>query len=103
MSKNSSSRRQRRYDPLMILSYIVRYQRQYPGASPSQRRIRADLNISVPSVVHSIVHRLEGQGLLTITPHGRGVSADLTVTEEGRAAVQEWRRRQTNNGSQDSS
>jgi Mn-dependent DtxR family transcriptional regulator len=95
MSKTSSRRRsQRRYDPLAVLSYIARYQRQYAEQSPSQRRIRADLRISAPSVVHTIVHRLERQGLLTITTYGHGLPAKLTLTEEGQAAAQEWQRQQ---------
>lgn len=96
MPKAHHPRRQRRYDPLAVLSYIARYQRQHAQRSPSQRRIRADLRISAPSVVHTIVHRLEREGLLTIVIHGHGLRADLTLTEAGQAAAQDWQRQQRN-------
>jgi Mn-dependent DtxR family transcriptional regulator len=82
--------KQRRYEPLDVLVYIVAFQQRHPGRSPSQRRIQRDLNISVPSVVHLILHRLERDGLLTITRYGRGQLSDLTLTEAGRSAAQHW-------------
>lgn len=76
----------RRYDPLTVLRYVAVY-RQQQGRSPSQRRIQIALQISAPSVVQHVLHRLARQGLLTITTYGRGRTADLALTEAGRAAV----------------
>lgn len=83
--------RQRRYEPLAVLAYIARYQQQNIGHSPSQRRIQRDLNISAPSVVHTMLHRLARSNLLTITTHGRGRAADLALTEAGQKAAAMWR------------
>lgn len=95
MSDQQASRpRYRRYHPLLVLSYILRYQQQHNNASPSQRRIQRDLGISAPSVVHNILYRLEVSDLLRITTYGRGYPASLTVTEAGHAAVQQWQRQQ---------
>jgi uncharacterized membrane protein len=82
--------RQRRYDPLLALRYIIRYQREHGGLSPSQRRIQRDLGISAPSIVHRLLHRLAHCELLLIVTHGRGFAAELIVTEAGRAAAQQW-------------
>lgn len=87
--------RQRRYDPLAVLAYIRRYQRENNGLSPSQRRIQRDLGISAPSAVHALVHRLARRELLRVTTHGRGRRADLTITEAGRLAVESWEATQT--------
>lgn len=86
-------RRQRRYQILMVLSYIVDYQREHDGESPTQRQAQRDLEISAPSVVHGIVHRLADRGLLRISTHGRGFAGALTVTAAGHKAVAEWRQR----------
>ena len=83
--------RQRRYDPLLALSYIIRYQREHMGRSPSQRRIQRDLGISAPSIVHRLLHRLARRDLLLIVTHGRGFAAALIVTEAGHAAAQQWK------------
>ena len=80
----------RRYDSLAVLAYIATYQQTRPNRSPSQRRIQAALGISAPSVVHGIVQRLQRAGLLTITHYGRGHPVDLTLTETGQAAVEQW-------------
>lgn len=82
--------RQRRYNPLAVLAYIARYQQQNGGRSPSQRRIQRALTISAPSVVHGMLHRLVRRGLLTITTYGRGLPADLSLTQAGQLAVQAW-------------
>ena len=87
-------RRQRRYDVMAVLAAISRYQQQNAGDSPSERRIQVDLGISAPSVVHNILHRLQRQGLLVIASYGRGQSGNLTLTEAGLAAVQQWQREQ---------
>lgn len=87
MSSQSPKRRQRRYDPLTVLVYVATYQQKYRQRSPSQRRIQIALKISAPSVVHNLIHRLEQRGLITITTHGQGRAADLTLTEAGREAV----------------
>lgn len=84
----------RRYDPLAVLAYIAAYQQQNAGRSPSQRRIQAALAMSAPSVAHNILHGLERRGLLRITSYGRGVGADLTLTEAGRAALERWQAEQ---------
>lgn len=81
----------RRYDPLSVLSYIVRYQQEHPDTSPSQRCIQRALTISAPSVVHNILRGLERRELLDILTYERGQSADLIVTEAGQLAVQQWR------------
>lgn len=82
--------RQRRYEPLMVLSYIARYQQQNAGRSPSQRRIQRDLNITAPSVVHTLLHRLARSNLLTITTRGRGHAAELALSEAGQKAAARW-------------
>ena len=82
--------RQRRYDPLAVLDYIAHYKEQNGGRSPSQRRIQRNFNISAPSVVHTMLHRFERNGLLTITTYGRGHAADLALTEAGQEAVATW-------------
>lgn len=95
MSNQQANRpRYRRYHPLMVLSYIVRYQQQHDDSFPSERRIQRDLDISAPSVVHNILHRLEDGDLLRITTYGRGHSATLTVTETGHIAAQRWQQQQ---------
>ena len=96
--QRSDQPRQRRYDRLAVLAYIARYQQQHGGRSPSQRRIQRDLTISAPSVVHTMLHRLARQGLLRITTYGRGLPADLTITEAGQVAVRAWQRRQAAGG-----
>lgn len=93
--KQTGRHRQRRYDPLAVLSYIVTYQQTHQDHSPSQRRIQADLGISVPSMVHLIMQRLERAGLLTVARYGRGHAVDLALTEAGRAAVQRWQAEQS--------
>lgn len=93
--KRRDQPRQRRYDPLAVLSYIAAYQQQHAGRSPSQRRIQAVLGIGSPSVVHTILHRLERDELLSVTRYGRGVGVDLTLTVVGRAALERWQAERT--------
>lgn len=85
----------RRYDPLAVLQYIHRYQEQHRGRSPSQRMIQVALEISAPSVVHNLLHRLERQGLLMIASYGRGRAGDLTLTDAGQTAIADAARRST--------
>ena len=80
----------RRYDRLAILDYVASYQHQHDQRSPSQRDIQSALEISAPSVVHTILHRLAREGLLTITTYGRGAGADLRLTPAGWIAVTRW-------------
>lgn len=87
----SQERRHRRYDPLAALAYIDQYQRQHQWRSPSQREIQSALHVSAPSVVHNMLHRLEHEGVLTITSYGRGRTADLLLTEAGQAELWRWR------------
>lgn len=83
--------RHRRYDPLLVLSYIASYKRQQRHQrSPSQRQIQAGLGMSAPSVVHNMLHKLQRADLLTITTYGHGRAADLTLTAAGELAVQRW-------------
>jgi hypothetical protein len=91
MSRQSTSRRQRRYDRLAILDYIDTYKRTHNNRSPSQRHIRAALNISAVSVVHNTEHRLERAGLLVITTFGRGLGGELEITEAGYEELRRWR------------
>lgn len=95
MPRKPTHRQQRRYDPLLVLAYIVQFQQRYPERSPSQRRIQIDLKISAPSVVHNLLHRLEQRGLLTIISHGHGFLSDLVLTEVGREALQAWELQRT--------
>lgn len=96
LDKNRPQRpRQRRYEPLAVLTYIMTYQQTRPHRSPSERRIQAALDISAPSLVHGIIQRLERDGLLTITRYGRGHTVDLTLTEAGQEAVQRWQAKNT--------
>lgn len=83
----------RRYDPLAVLQHIHCYQEQHRGRSPSQRMIQAALEISAPSVVHNLLHRMERQGLLTITSYGRGRTGDLMLTEAGHTVIADAARR----------
>lgn len=92
--KRSNGPRQRRYEPLTVLAYIAHYQQQHGGLSPSQRRIQRHLEISAPSVVHNILHRLARSGLLTITYNGRGHPADFTLTDSGQKAAALWQEQQ---------
>lgn len=101
--KPSQHPRQRRYDPLMVLSYVFSYQQRPGRRSPSERRIQVDLGISAPSVVHNLLQRLARQGLLTITPYERGQVSDLTLTEAGHAAVERWRQDGAAGGSRSAS
>lgn len=94
MPRQGNQPRSRRYDPLHVLAYITRYKQQHGGRSPSQRQIQRDLQVSAPSVVHNILHRLARRGLLIITTYGRGLPADFSVTESGEQAVQAWERGQ---------
>lgn len=82
--------RQHRYDSLAVLAYIATYQRSHNQRTPSEQRIQTALGISAPSVVHTIVQRLERAGLLWITRYGRGHPVDLVLTEAGKEAVQGW-------------
>src|SRR5688500_13057422 len=82
--------KQQRYEPLEVLAYIEEYAQRNPRRSPSERRIQKDLGISAPSVVHTILVRLEHAGLLIITRYGRGHLSDLTLTEAGQTAAQIW-------------
>lgn len=79
-----------KYEPLDILAFIVTYRERNQGWSPSERQIQKALNISVPSVVHHILQRLEGAELLTIIRYGRGHRAQLIPTEAGEKAAQLW-------------
>lgn len=90
MSRSPGHRHWHRYDPLAVLACIARYQRQHAGRSPSQRRIRTELQISAPSIVHNLLHWLTQRGLLTITSYGHSTCADLTLTEAGNTAAQMW-------------
>ena len=82
--------RHRRYDPGAVLDYIESYRRTNHGRSPSQRQIQAALGISAPSVVHNMLHRLEYQSLLAVTTYGRGLLADLALTDAGQSALSRW-------------
>jgi SOS-response transcriptional repressor LexA len=84
-------KRQRRYEPFMVLAYIVSYKQTHQGRSPSERRIQKGLGISSPSVVHNLLQRLKRAEFLIITTYGRGCAADLTPTETGQRAVQIWK------------
>lgn len=94
MSRHRPSRKLRHYDDLAILHYIDSYQQAHGGRSPSQRRITVATRLSAPSVAHTIVHRLIGEGMLTMAITERGWPAELTITETGRAALLQWRLRQ---------
>lgn len=89
-SRRPKQPRHRRYDPLLVLSYVVTYQQQHDRRSPSQRQIQVGLHISAPSVVHNMLHKLQRAGLLRITTYGQGRSADLTLTAAGVGALQRW-------------
>ena len=91
MPKQPEVRRQRRYDRLAVLDYVDTYKRAHGDRSPSQRRIQTALQMSAPSVVHNTLHRLARAGLLKITSFGRGLGAELQITEAGFAALAEWR------------
>jgi DNA-binding PadR family transcriptional regulator len=98
--KQPGERKQRRYEPLEVLAYLAAHEQHNPRRSPSERRIQQDLGIAVPSTVHLILRRLEREGLLTITRYGQGHLSDLTLTNAGRTAVQQWQAgRDTNNES----
>lgn len=90
-SGSSRGRSQRRHDPLHVLDYIATYQQHHAGRSPSQRQIQSGLQMSAPSTVHNLLHRLVQAGLLRITTHGRGLAADLAITELGHARLSQWR------------
>lgn len=91
MPRQPGRPRQRRYDRFAILDYVDTYKRTHNNRSPSQRRIRAALEISASSVVHNMLHRLARGGLLTITTFGRGLGAELEITDAGQAELQHWR------------
>ena len=91
MPRQPGRPRQRRYDRFAILDYVDTYQYTHNNRSPSQRQIRAALEISASSVVHNMVHRLARAGLLTITTFGRGLGAELEITDIGREELQRWR------------
>lgn len=91
-------RRQHRYDPLLVLDYIARYQERYGQQSPSQRRIQKELTISAPSVVHNLERRLVEAGLLRITTYGRGFAATREITAAGHTRLQQWRAAQGGQG-----
>lgn len=91
MPRQPGRPRQRRYDRLAILDYVDTYKRTHNNRSPSQRGIRAALAISASSVVHNMLHRLERADLLTITTFGRGLGAELEITDAGQAELQRWR------------
>jgi SOS-response transcriptional repressor LexA len=88
--KRLEKQTQRQYEPLDVLAFIVSYREQHGGWSPSERQIQKALGISVPSVVHGILRRLEGAELLTITRYGRGHQSQLIPTEAGRTAALLW-------------
>lgn len=88
---SDADRRLQRHDPLIVLDYVARYQTAHTGSSPSQRQIQRGLGLSAPSVIHYLLHRLERAGLLTITTRGRGLGADLAVTEAGQERLRRWR------------
>lgn len=94
MSDPPPSRRQRRYDLLVVLDYIGRYHEQHQR-SPSQRQIQQQLQISSSSVAHNLLHRLADAGFLRITIFRRGLSADLEITDAGRARLAAWRAAQS--------
>lgn len=94
MPDRSRGGRQRRYDPGAVLNYIEAYQHSNDGRSPSQRQIQTALNISAPSVVHNMLHRLEYQSLLAMTTYGRGQTADLSLTDAGHSELRRWQREQ---------
>lgn len=94
MPDQARSGRKRRYDPGAVLNYIEVYRRNHGGRSPSQRQIQSALNISAPSVVHNMLHRLEYQSLLAMTTYRRGQTADLALTDEGHSELRRWQREQ---------
>ena len=96
------NRRQRRYDRIAILDYIDTYKRTHNHRSPSQRLIRAALNISAASVVHNMLHRLERAELLTITTFGRGLAGELEITVAGYEELRQWRAAQQSSAASDS-
>jgi SOS-response transcriptional repressor LexA len=69
--------RQRRLNQRMrdVFEYIVHYETQHPGASPSVREIMEALNISTSSVVAHYLDRLEDVGVITRIGYGcsRGI------------------------------
>lgn len=88
--KRGMNQVQHRYEPLDILAFIATYRERNQGWSPSERQIQKALRISVPSVVHHILQRLEQAGLLTIVRYGRGHRSQLIPTEAGQTAAQLW-------------
>lgn len=93
--KQRANRTQRRYEPFDVLAFIVTYRERNQDWSPSERHIQQALNISAPSVVHYIVQRLEGAGLLMVIRYGRGIRSQLIPTEAGRMAAQLWQEDQS--------
>lgn len=98
MPHRSRGGRHRRYDPGAVLNYIEDYRRSNDGRSPSQRQIQTALNISAPSVVHNMLHRLQYQSLLAMTTYGRGQSAELSLTDAGQFELRRWQREQQARG-----
>lgn len=94
MERRERRGRQRRYDPGAVLAFIESYRASNEGRSPSQRQIQMALGISAPSVVHNMLHRLRFQSLLAMTTYGRGLSADLVLTDEGYSALSRWQNEQ---------
>lgn len=88
--KQGADQTPRKYEPLDVLAFIVTYRERNQGWSPSERQIQKALSISVPSVVHHILQRLERAELLTIIRYGRGHRAQLIPTEAGQTAAQLW-------------
>jgi hypothetical protein len=87
----TGGREERRDDPLAILDYIDAYQRAHANRSPLHSRMRAALNISAPSTLQAALQRLVSDELLTISAGGRGLTAELSVTELGRERLWAWR------------
>lgn len=90
LKKRGPNQTSRKYEPLDILAFIVTYRERNQGWSPSERQIQKALRISVPSMVHHILQRLEGAELLTIIRYGRGHRSQLIPTEAGQSAAQLW-------------
>jgi SOS-response transcriptional repressor LexA len=88
--KQGTDQAARKYEPLDVLAFIVTYRERNQGWSPSERQIQQALSISVPSVVHHILQRLEGAELLTIIRYSRGYRSQLIPTEAGEKAAQLW-------------
>jgi hypothetical protein len=48
--------------------------------------------------VHTLLHRFERSGLLTISTYGRGLPGNLILTEAEQHAAQQWQEDQADTG-----